>query len=207
MKNLSIALNVILLILVIILFVMVNNLKKGMGEDNSAMPADNNKTLRIAYVNADSINSTYQMMKDFKNEVQAKQMQMQEVYDQKAKKLQAEYEAYVQKKQAGNISEIDDKKAQQDIQNKKTELDEMQQGQQDLLKDVQAKNLEIEKTVQDYITSYNKTAHFDYVLGYESIGGTVLFANNSFDITKQIVGGLNQQYKDSLQKTPSGPKQ
>ncbi len=209
MKNLSLALNAILLVLVIVLFVMVNNLKKSMGggnNDNSAAMAGKSRLLKIAYVNADSINANYMMMKDLKNDLEAKQSQLQTVYNEKAKRLQDEYQGYMQKKQAGNISEMDAQKAEQDMQAKKNELDGMQQQQQELMKDAQDKNLEIEKMVQKYITDYNKNAHFDFVLGYESVGGSLLFANDSLDITRPIVNGLNQQYKDSALKTSTGAK-
>jgi outer membrane protein len=210
MKNLSIALNAILLVLVIILFVMFNNLKKSIGLDGSSastgMMTGKNKLLRIAYINADSINGGYLLMKDFKNEIQAKQMEMQDVYNKKAKRLQDEYEAYMQKKQSGNISELDAQKAEQDMQGKKNELDGLQQQQQDLVKEVQDRNIEIQKMVQKYIAAYNKTAHLDYVLTYENIGGGILFANDSLDITKPIIKGLNQQYNDSIQKASSGTK-
>ncbi|HTB32221.1 MAG TPA: OmpH family outer membrane protein [Bacteroidia bacterium] len=208
MKNFSIALNAILLVLVIILFVMFNNLKKGMGQDGSSsstgMMTGKNKLLRIAYINADTINGSYLLMKDFKAEITAKQMEMQDEYNKKAKKLQDEYEAYMKQKQAGNISELDAQKEEQDMQGKKNEIDALQQQQQDLMKDVQDRNIEIQKTVQRFIAGYNKTAHLDYVFTYESVGGSILFANDSLDITKAIVGGLNQQYKDSIQKASSG---
>jgi outer membrane protein len=208
MKNLSLALNAILLVLVIILFVMFNTLKKSMGMEGSSestgMMTGKNKLLRIGYINADSINNSYLLMKDFKNEVQSKQMQMQEVYNEKAKRLQDEYEGYMKKKQAGNISEMDAEKAEEDMQGKKNELDGLQQQQQDLLKEVQDRNIDIQKTVQRYIAVYNKNAHFDYVLTYESVGGGVLFANDSLDITRPVVNGLNEEYKDSLQKASSG---
>jgi outer membrane protein len=208
MKNLSIVLNAILLVLVIILFVLFNNLKKSMsgGVSDNSVAMGKNKMLRIAYINADSIDNNYLLMKDFKNEIQAKQMEMQEIYNEKAKKLQDEYEAYMQKKQGGNISELDAQKAEQDMQGKKNELDALQQQQQDLLKEVQNRNIEIETTVQKYIHAYNKTAHLDYVLTYQSIGGGVLLANDSFDITRPVINGLNQEYKDSLQKASSNPK-
>jgi outer membrane protein len=210
MKNLSIALNAILLVLVIILFVMVNNLKKGMNGDSSNMgngeSVGKNKLLRIAYVNADSINSNYMLMKDFNAEIQAKEGQFQEEYNMKAKKLQDEYQAYMQKKQSGNISELDDEKAQRSLQEKKSELDGMQQQRDDLLKDVQERNFELQKKIQRFIVDYNKKAKFDYVLGYENIGGSLLYGNDSLDITKPIVSGLNAQYKDSLQKVNSAPK-
>jgi outer membrane protein len=205
MKNLSIALNAILLVLIIILFVMFNNLKKSIGQEgNIATIAGKDRLLRIAYVNADSINGNYLLMKDFNNEIQEKENQLQEVYATKAKKLQDEYQAYMQKKQTGNISEVDDQRSQQDLQAKKNELDEMQQQRDELLKDVQERNFELQKKIQRFITDYNKKARFDYILGYENVGGSLLYGNDSLDITKPIVEGLNQQYKDSLQKVPAG---
>ena len=207
MKNLSVALNAILLILVIILFVMFNNLKKGIGQDaNTGTSAGKGKLLRIAYVNADSINSNYLLMKDFNNEIQEKENEFQQVYSAKAKKLQDEYQTYMQKKQTGNISQVDDEKTQQDLQNKKNELDGMQQQRDELLKEVQEKNFNLQKKIQKFITDYNKTAKFDYILGYENVGGSLLYGNDSLDITKPIVAGLNQQYKDSLQKAPANAK-
>ena len=204
MKNLSIALNAILLVLVIVLFVMVNNLKKSVGGDSSNMgngeSVGKNKLLRIAYVNADSINSNYSLMKDFNAEIQAKEAQFQEEYNIKAKKLQDDYQSYMKKKQSGNISELDDEKAQQKLQGEKNELDGMQQERDQLVKDVQERNFDLQKKIQKFIVDYNKKAKFDYVLTYDNAGGSLLYGNDSLDITKPIVSGLNQQYKDSLQK-------
>lgn len=205
MKNLSVALNAILLVLVIILFVMFHNMKKSVGQDeNSGTDVGKNKLLRIAYVNADSINFNYLLMKDFNAEIQQKEAQFQEAYNTKAKKLQDEYQAYMQKKQAGNTSQLDDQKAEQDLGAKKNELDEMQQQRDELVKDVQERNFELQKKIQKFIVDYNKKAKFDYILGYENVGGSLLYGNDSLDITKPIVAGLNQQYKDSIQKASTG---
>lgn len=209
MKNLSIVLNAILLVLVIILFVMFNNLKKSMGQEGSmSTTTGKDRLLKIAYVNVDSINANYQLMKDFNNEIQQKEAQFQEAYTAKAKKLQDEYQAYMQKKQSGNISQIEDEKDQKDMESKKSELDGMQQERDELVKEVQERNYELQKKIQKFIANDNKKMGFDYILGYENVGGAVIYGNDSLDITKPIVTQLNQQYKDSLQKTaPSGAKQ
>ena len=206
MKNLSITLNAILLVLVIILFVMFNNLKKNMGDENTGNSVGKNKLLRIAYVNADSINASYLLMKDFNNEIQQKEGQFQEEYNVQAKKLQDEYEAYMKKKQTGNTSQLDDQKAEQELGAKKSELDEMQQQREELVKEVQERNFQLQKKIQRFIIEYNKKAKFDYILGYENVGGSLLYGNDSLDVTKPIVSGLNQQYKDSIQKASSGVK-
>ncbi len=207
MKNISIALNAVLLVLVIILFVMVNNLKKSIGQDSgnsgNGSSVGKNKPLRIAYVDADSINTNYLLMKDIKNQMQAKEAEIQNEYGVKQKKAQEEYQAYMTKKQAGNISQIDDEKTQRDLQAKQAELEGLQQQREELMKDAQDQTLEIQKKIERYIANYNKKAGFDYVLYYVNVGGMVLYANDSLDITKPIVGGLNQDYKDSVQKAAS----
>ena len=78
-------------------------------------------------------------------------------------KLQEEYHEYQQKAQAGNISQLDAQKKQKDMEGKKNELDGIQQKQDDLMKEVQERNLQIQQKVQDYIAMYNKKAHYDYV--------------------------------------------
>jgi outer membrane protein len=205
MKNLSIALNAILLVLVIALFIMFNNLKKSVGQEGSSgVDIGKNKLLRIAHINLDTINEDYLVMKDFKKDIEAKESQIQEEYSIKEKKLQDEYQAYMQKKQSGNTSQLDDQRAEKDLGAKKNELDQLQQERDDMLKDAQDKTIKLQKKVQDYVANYNKKAHFDYILYNVNVGGLVVYANDSMDITKPILAGLNQQYKDSLQKTSSG---
>ncbi len=207
MKNLSLALNGVLFIFVIVLFVMVNNLKKSInGEEGSGgngAKVGTTKPLRVAYINADSITSNYLVEKDFNAEIQAKENAFQEEYNTKMKKFQDEYQEYMQKKQAGNISDIDDERVKKDLQAKQNELDGMQQQKQDLVKYVQDKTLAVRSKIVKYINAYNKKANFDYVLYYINIDGQVLYANDSLDITKPILAGLNQMYKDSVQK--AGP--
>lgn len=208
MKNISLAINAVLLVLIIVLFFMYSSLKKSMGGETTtssgspqpSMSGGKMKGVRVAYVNADSINATYKLMKDFKAEFQDRQSVLQNEYDVKGRKLQAEYAEYQQKAQSGNISQIDAQNVQKDLEQKKAELDNLQRKEEELTKEVQDKNIAINQKVQDYINEYNKKAHYDYVLGYANLGGTVLYANDSLDITKEIVSGLNKTYADSLAK-------
>src|SRR5690349_16456715 len=109
MKNISLVINFILLALIVALFIMYSSLKKSMGGETAtssgtapAMQGGKMKGARIAYVNADSINTTYKLMKDFKAEFQNRQLALQNEYEAKGRKLQAEYAAYQEKAQSGN---------------------------------------------------------------------------------------------------------
>lgn len=204
MKNLSLALNVVLFVLVAILFGMYFSLKKSIThgpEQSAAMPGDTARAhgaAKIAYINLDTMNAHYQLMKDLSAQMQQRLSVLQNEYNTKSQALQQEYAAYQQKAQSGNISQIDAEKDQQDMQNKKNVLDDIQGKVNDLEKEMQDKNVEMEQKVNDYIATYNKKAHYDYVLAYASLGSQVLCANKQFDITKEILAGINQQYADSL---------
>jgi outer membrane protein len=212
MKNLSFILNVILFSLVGLLFALYFNLKKSMQGGDTAAPTPtstaanvtaqtgNDKLIRIAYVNADTINTDYLLMADFKKQINARQNVLQSEYDKKAKVLQDEYVLYQTKVQANNISQVDAEKEQKAMEAKKAELEDLQRRQEDLVKEVQEKNLALQLKIQNYIVECNKKLKFDYVLAYAGVGGPVLYANSGYNITNQVIEGLNAQYKDSIQR-------
>src|SRR3984957_8176173 len=108
MKNISIVFNLLLLALVGVLFWLYFSLKKTSGTDGSMPTAMSNvagksRLIRIAHVNIDSLNAKYQMMLDFKREIESRQNSIQMEYDSKAKVLQNEYVSYQQKMQAQTI--------------------------------------------------------------------------------------------------------
>jgi len=210
MRNVSIVFNVILLALVGILFFLYLSLKKAIsgndgGSTKVTLTAGMQKPVRVGYVNADSINTNYALMQDFKKEMQAKQSVLQNEYDTKGRAFQSEYADLQQRSQAGTISQIDADKIQKDLVQKKSVIDNIQANLDQLAREAQEKNQKIENLVEKYVSLYNKKAHFDYVLAYAR-GTNVLYANDSLDITRQVVMGLNQQYKDSLQKSAVKPQ-
>jgi len=210
MKNVSIVFNVVLLALVGILFFLYLSLKKAIsgndgGNTKVTLTAGMQKPVRVGYVNADSINTNYALMQDFKKEMQAKQSVLQNEYDTKGRAFQSEYADLQQRSQAGTISQIDADKIQKDLVQKKSVIDNIQANLDQLAREAQEKNQKIENLVEKYVSLYNKKAHFDYVLAYAR-GTNVLYANDSLDITRQVLMGLNQQYKDSLQKSSVKPQ-
>ncbi len=205
MKNLSIVFNLLLLALVGVLFWLYFSLKKTSGSDSSMPTAMSNvagksRLIRIAHVNVDSLNAKYQMMLDFKREIESRQNSIQMEYESKGKVLQDEYTSYQQKAQAGTISQIDAEKMQKDLQAKKADLDNVQRKLDDLQREAQERNITILGIVQKYVANYNKKMHFDYVLAFAKSGSNILYANDSLDVTKDVISGLNVQYKDSLQR-------
>jgi outer membrane protein len=206
MKNLSTVFNLVLLVLVGVLFWLYFGLKKSSGGDNSSTNtsvsdnAGKDRLLRIAHVNVDTLNAKYQLMLDFKREVESSENSLQAEYQGKATNFQQQYTAYMQKKQAGALSQVDDEKLQRELQAKKDELDNFQAKRDNLVRQTDEHNAKILDIVRKYVADYNKKMHFDYILANAESGTNILYSSDGLDITKDIVSGLNLQYKDSLQK-------
>ena len=56
------------------------------------------------------------------------------------------------------------------------------------------KNEELYNNIREYISKTNKANKYEFVLGYSKVGGGILFADPSVDVTNKIIEGLNKEY-------------
>ena len=54
-------------------------------------------------------------------------------------------------------------------------------------------NTEMRDSIQAVLKEYNKSKKFDYIIS--KAGDNILVANAKYDITKDVVNGLNKRYK------------
>jgi outer membrane protein len=154
------------------------------------------KASKIVYVNLDVLSENYQFLKDVSASVQKEQTGLENQYQTKGKKLQEDYAAFQEKASKGLLSENQISTEQEKFAARKDELDQLQLKSQALAEKVQERTQEAHKNVTDYIKEYNKAGHYNYVLAYsEGPLSPVLLANDSLDITNEIIEGINTQYK------------
>lgn len=154
------------------------------------------KASKIVYINSDILNEKYDFVKDLTAAAQAKHQRLQTAYETKAQKFQEDYNDLQQKASQGLLSENQANAAQEDLIKRKEELDKMELQLQSMMEEIQKSNEEVRKNVIDYVKEYNKTGQYNYILTYtDSPGGFLLLANDSLDITREVVDGLNAQYK------------
>lgn len=211
MKNLSIVLNGILLLAVIVLYYLhfsgksEASIKPVVMADTAsivlpvAMPEEI-KPSSIVYVNADSLLENYDFLKALKKETETRHSKLEADYNVKAKKFQEDYLAYQQKANQGAVTADQAKGIEQDLMKRKADLEQMEQQINDLMEEAQKKNAVAQKNVSDFLKEYNKNTNYNFVLAYTSNGGSVLYARDSLDITKEVVDGLNTRYKQSMRK-------
>lgn len=210
MKNLSLLLNFVLVLAVTFLYYLHFSEKQGVANEVQitketlapiqVMKPKEIKASSIVYVNADSLFDNYEYVKKLKKETESKHSNLEAEYNAKAKKLQEDYVAYQQKISQALITPEQAKKTEDDLMRRKDELEQMQEKQDELLNETQKKNAQIQKTINDFLAAYNKNVGYNFVLAYTQNGGSVLFANDSLDITKEVLEGLNANYKKAQEK-------
>jgi len=206
-KNFSLILNGILALAVAVLYYLHFSSKSSTASDSDisdsakvvlppVMSPKDIKASKVVYINSDVLNEKYEFVKDLTADAQAKQKRLEANYQAKAQKLQQDYEDFQQKANAGLMSENQITNAQNDLMKRKEELDNMQLQLDALIDEVAQANEQVRQNVIDYVKEYNKDGHYNYIMTYtEGPGGIILLANDSLDITSEIVEGLNQRFK------------
>ena len=211
MKNLSLILNGILAIAVAFLFYQVYSLKSTSSiniSDTNTQPepkpiivASNTKleNAKIAYVNTDSINEHYDYISDYTKVIRAKKSSLESQMQSMTLKFQQDYEAFQQSAQAGIAPQAELQKQQANREHQQQELANKELQMQNLGIELEEKNIELNKTVHDYLLKINN-GRFDYIFSYSELMPTILLANPALDITTEVLTGLNAEYKSKKKK-------
>ncbi len=209
MKNVSLIINIVLVAAVAVLFYMNISLKKnvegmgGAGNTNSVLqtPATlsaNNvdlKDSKIAYLNIDSLDYRYQYIIDNSREYSNKQAALENQISNMAAKFQADYQDFQQAAQAGVRGEAELNKQKTQLEQQQYDVAAKQKQLENLGEEIGKKRGDMLKKVSDFIARYNN-GKYDYILAYTTANiSSVLYAKPGLDLTKEIVDGLNAEYK------------
>ena len=186
-------LNIVLLIGLVVLYVLFFINKSKQKDTVNHVPVGIKGNVSIAYINTDSIMENYDFAKDMKKEMDDYQSKLESDYKAKIAGFQNEYESYMKARPALTTSEKTKKEEElTKKQNSMMGLKEEMSNQ--LLKKNQAINVRLLDTIFAYINRFNEKPKYTYILK-KSTEHNILFANDSLEITKDVLKGLNQEYK------------
>jgi outer membrane protein len=153
------------------------------------MPKIKFKATPLVYVNADSLWENFVLVKQMRKELEAEKKKFETKFEADYHKLESDYIALRDK--AETLSQEEGMKLQQDLMAREQKLTEFRQTQSEKLAKLEAEKTEkIQKTITEYLTEQYSKSNYAYILGY-SAGGGILFANDSLEITNEVVDGLN----------------
>ncbi|MFA4851255.1 MAG: OmpH family outer membrane protein [Bacteroidales bacterium] len=183
-------LNIIALIGVIVLFVLYFT-----GQPGSYSSDAKKSSMAISFVNSDSIMVNYELVKVMKTDLEEKQKKAEDNFSIQQKSFETQVIEYQKKMQSNSLS-IDQAKSTEKLlgQQQQTLLDLKDQLSQTLAEEELKMNIALQDSIMNFLKRYNRKHNYDYILGF-SKGSGILFANDSLDITKEILEGLNKEYK------------
>jgi outer membrane protein len=204
MKKLNLIIESVLVIAVIVLFALHFTGNKSNG--GSALPAAStgfaNKTPSgiTAYVDMDAIISNYEMYVDLQSKFSEKKRLLEAEVNNKSKSYQSSVLDYQNKVQKGLVArpaatEIEQKLAAE--QQKLLQLRDKYMAQ--LSEEEQAMKRQILSSITEFLTPYSKDKGYSYVLA-NSFGGNILYADKDFNVTQDVLKGLNEKYKAGKEK-------
>ena len=194
MKNLSVALFVVLFLAVAALFVFqfTGNGKKG---SENATAASGAPSQGIVYVNIDSIIFNFDMFADRRSDLMLKQKNAEAELNSKGTQYERGIKDYQDKVTKGLVTRATAAELEGSLTRQQQELLTLRdQLQTNLMEEEQVMN----RQILDYITVFleeNRSQYpYQYILG-KSFGSVVLYGDSALDITDQVLQGLNQKYQ------------
>lgn len=174
--------------------VSCNNKNEAEKSEESQSTEVQETALRIAYVELDSLMGQYQLYKDYEEILTRKGTDIQNTLAQKQRKLESNAAAMQRKFENNGFQTRDElERAQQSLQQQEMELQQLAAKLNNEFNEKQALiNQEARDSIQNFLKIYNQTKKYDYVM--IKAGDNLLIANPKYNITKDIVTGLNKRY-------------
>ena len=155
----------------------------------------NGSSLVIGFVNSDSLMKNYELVKTMKDSFNTKQKIAEDNFGKQQRAFESEVSDYQAKVKANLLSIAQAQSTEKALAQKQESLYSLKDQ---LTQELSSEELKMSALIQDtiisFIKKFNKKYSYDYILGF-SKGGGILFANDSLDITKDVLKEINKDYK------------
>ena len=204
MKNFYLVLNVVLLIAVGYLFYynfsFKSNITTAVANGQLFKNIDSTATtLKIAYVELDSLNENITYFKQRRKELEQQQKVVEAELMNDYKGLEDKQRNFIQKNPNASPEEIQNIRAQlaqgqQDIETKKqTQSQQLSQRSFELMESIQ-------KKLKEFLAEYNKEKRYQYILTTGGGMDYIILKDSTLDITKDVIKGMNEKLKATVNK-------
>ena len=151
--------------------------------------------MKVAYVEVDSLMTQYDFAKDYSVTLQKKSNNARNTLTTKGNALQAAVNNFQQKLNNNGFTSREQAASQQAaIERQQRDLQELQARLENELASETAKfNETLRDSLQSFLKDYNKDKQYSLILTKQ--GDNILLADKKFDITNDVINGLNKRYK------------
>jgi len=194
MKNVSLIFNVVLTVAVIALFVLHFSSRSKQSQSTSsevsAAPSGS-----IVYIQIDSLMKQYDMFNDLRSELENKAQTIQDDLSKKGRAFERDVNDFKEKVQKGLITRAQAEGLQQQLASREQELQGLsQQKQMEMAEEEGVLVRKVMDALNKYLAKYNQEKKFALIITTSGTTNTVITADSTFNITKEVVAGLNDEY-------------
>ena len=197
MKNILPAITAILAVLVGVLFYLHFKNHSQIDKINTKVAGNDtaaNRPLKIAYVDLDSIQEKYDYYREKMTEFEKKKEGADRDLNNSFQRIENERVAFVQKGNA--ITQVEAEAFQRDYARKMQNLEQQKANMERQIQEEGIKTMEeLKKKINAFLTNYNTTKNYSDIFSYSSSINVLFYKDTAFNITNEVVAGLNQAYK------------
>jgi outer membrane protein len=186
--------SIISLVGVIVLFILYFTGRSSRGYYGNK---SNKSSVVVGYVNSDTIMEHYDLVQDLKSKIETKEKLANDSFNMQQKNFEAEVNDYQRKVQANTLSIAQAQATEKYLGQKQQNLSALKEDlTQKLSNDELKMNTELIDSIMNFLKRFNRKHNYDYVFGFAK-GSNILYANDSLDITKEVLKDINNEYKEN----------
>ena len=152
--------------------------------------------LKDAYVDVDSLLNNYKFSVKLRNDMLRKGENMRMTLSEKGKALEADMNDF-RRKVENNVYATRQRAEEEQARILKSQ-EELARLEQRLVNELSAEdqknNLALRDSINNFLKEYNKTKGYDLILS--KMADNILLGNESLNITKEVIDGLNSRYNE-----------
>lgn len=194
-------LNGLMALALVLMFTQCADYKSNGSTNNAPAAVSGPANMKIAYVEIDSLLTKYRFWNDLNEMMIKKEENIRTTLNEKAKDLDSEMREF-QRKLENNGFASRERAEQENLRISQKQRD-LQQLQEKLSNELQAENqknsLQLRDSINSFLKIYNKDKGYSLIIsntGFDNL----LYADPAFNITNEIVEGLNARYVPASKK-------
>ena len=194
-------LNGLMALALVLMFTQCADNKSNGSTNNAPAAVSGPANMKIAYLEIDSLLTKYRFWNDLNEMMIKKEENIRTTLNEKAKDLDSEMREF-QRKLENNGFASRERAEQENLRISQKQRD-LQQLQEKLSNELQAENqknsLQLRDSINSFLKIYNKDKGYSLIIsntGFDNL----LYADPAFNITNEIVEGLNARYVPASKK-------
>jgi Skp family chaperone for outer membrane proteins len=158
----------------------------------TSMPASVGGGVKIAFVNADSLNEKYVWLKEQSAAIKQRVSNAEKAMEAKQTALERDFMTLQEKYQTGTVPPAEIEKEAAALEERRQRL--MREGanlEKQLAEDADKARNDMMTNLESQLKTIQAQIGYDYILSYQRGAGQILLTNDSLNITKQVLDLLN----------------